>query len=132
MAYMGPVLPTSLEGIQNDSTAANNQPEPNPCIAANRQLCVAGQTANTRAGNGANQQGGTFSIPAGTASGGTVLVPNTLVGPNSLVFLQPRGNGGSLTTVGVTALTAGASFTVTVFGSGPTTAAVDCWYLIVN
>ncbi len=131
MAYTGPVLPTSLEGIQNDSTAANNQPAPNPCVAANRQLCVAGQTANTSAGNVANQQVGTFSIPAGTASGGTVAVANTLVGANSLVFLQVRGNGGTISEIAVTAVAAG-TFTVTVYASGATTSAVDCWYWIVN
>jgi len=130
--YTAPVLPTALEGIQLDSTAPNNQPTPNPCIAANRQLCVAGQTANTSGGNVANQQVGTFSIPAGTANGGTVAVANTLVGANSLVFLQVRGNGGTITTVGVTALTAGTGFTATVYASGATTGAVDCWYWIVN
>ncbi len=130
--YTAPVLPTAIEGLQMDSTAPNNQPTPNPCIAAGRQLCVAGQTANTSAGSVANQQVGTFSIPAGTASGGMVAVPNTLVGAGSLVFLQVRGNGGTITTVAVTALTAGTGFTVTVYGSGATTSAVDCWYLIVN
>ncbi len=130
--YTGPVLPTALEGLQLDSTAPNNQPAPNPCIAANRQLCVAGQASNTSGGNVANQQVGTFSIPAGTASGGAVVVPNALVGPNSLVFLQLRGNGGTISTVGVTALSAGTGFTVTVYASGATTAAVDCWYWIVN
>lgn len=129
--YTGPVLPTALEGIQLDATAPNNQPAPNPCIASGRELCYAGQASNTSAGNVANQAVGTFSIPAGTAAGGTIVVSNTLVGPNSLVFTQLRGNGGTIAEVAVTAVAAG-TFTVTVYASGATMAAVDCWYWIVN
>lgn len=132
MAYTAPALPTALEGVQQDSTAVSNQPAPNPAIAAGRELCFAGQTANTSAGNVANQAVGTCGIPSGTASGATIAVPNTLVGASSLVFLQARGNGGTIQGLAVTTLTPGSGFTITVYASGATTASVDIWYLIIN
>lgn len=131
MAYTSPALPTALEGVQQDSTVISNQPAPNPCIASGRELCFAGQTSNTSAGNVANQAVGTFSIPNGTANGATVQVNNSLIGANSMVFVQLRGNGGTIQGVAVTAVAAG-SFTVSVYASGNTTAAVDCWFWVVN
>lgn len=131
MAYTSPALPTALEGVQQDSTAVSNQPAPNPCIASGRELCFAGQTSNASASNVANQAVGTFSIPNGTANGATVQVNNSLVGAGSLVFLQLRGNGGTIQGVAATAVAAG-SFTITIYASGATIAAVDCWFWVVN
>ncbi len=131
MAFTAPVQPTAIEGLQNDS-AGGAQQVPNVAILAGRQLCFAGQTGNTSGASAANQAIGTFGIPAGTPSGGAIAVPNTLIGTGSLVFLQPTGNGGTITGVAVTALVAGTGFTATVYGSGPTTSAVDVWYWVAN
>ena len=130
MAYTPPVQATAIEGLQIDASGGQ-QPAPNPTVGAGRQLCFAGQTANASAGAAANPALGAFSVPAGTANGATIAVPNALVGPGSYVFLQPTGNGGAITGLAVTATAAG-GFTATVYSSGATTSATDVWYLVVN
>jgi len=130
MAYTPPAQATAIEGLQIDASG-DYQPAPNPTVQAGRQLCFAGQTSNSSAGAAANQALGAFSIPAGTSNGGTVAVPNALVGPGSYVFLQQTGNGGAIMGLAVTAIAAG-QFTVTVYGTGATTSATDVWYLVVN
>ena len=130
MAYTPPVQATAIEGLQSDASGGY-QPLPNPTVQAGRQLCFAGQTTNTSVAAAANQALGAFSTPMGTASGGAIAVQNALAGPDSYVFLQPTGNGGAITGLAVTAVAPG-SFTVTVYGTGATTAAVDVWYFIVN
>jgi hypothetical protein len=130
MAYTPPVQATAIEGLQIDASGGQ-QPAPNPTVGAGRQLCFAGQTANASAGAAANQALGAFSVPAGTANGGAVAVPNALVGPGSYVFLQPTGNGGAITGLAVTATAAG-QFTATIYSSGATTSATDVWYAIFN
>ena len=133
----GLVLDIGSYAVQSNNQISNITPAINPAIAPGRELCYAGQTSNTSAGNVAGQAIGTFSIPSGTANGATVVVNNGQIGPNSMVFLQLRGNGGTITNVVVSALTAATtgvtgSFTITVNSSGATTSAVDCWYWIVN
>lgn len=57
-------------------------------------LKALGQTANTVAGNVANQPVGTFAIPAtAIAVVGTVVVSNTLVTANSIIMCSTRRVG---------------------------------------
>ncbi len=134
----GLILDTgSYQGSTSTGKVSNITPAPNPAIAANRMLCYAGQTSNTSAGAVGGQALGAVSIPSGTANGGTVVVTNSQIGPNSYIFLQLRGFGGTIQEVAVTAQTAATTstpgtFTIAVATSGPTTSAVDCHYWIVN
>ena len=134
MAFTTPTVPTDVDGLQQDAALVGGLIAPNPCVQANRELCFAGQTANTSGASVANQAVGTFSIPNGTAAGTKITVPNTLIGANSLVFTQLTGIGGTITelTVSPADYVAGASFKVGVQASGNTTSAVDVWYWIVN
>lgn len=139
MGYTGPAQPTDVDGLQVDSTVVASVPQPNPSVPAGANLCFAGQSVanagvNTSGANVANQAIGTFAIPSGTANGAKIVVPNTLIKAGSMVMTQLTGIGGTITEVCVSPgdYVAGTSFAATIVTSGATTAAVDCWYQIIN
>jgi hypothetical protein len=72
---------------------------------------------------------GSFTVPSGTANGETVVVSDPSVGPNSQIFLQQQGFGGTDLQLAVTAITTGSGFTVTTQSAAATTQATTVVYL---
>lgn len=102
-------------------------------------LKALGQTANTVAGNVANQPVGTLAVPAIALNVvGTITLTNSLITANSFIFLTTRkvgtdANTGRGPTAFVDAQAAG-SATIGVRAGG-TAVAVSTWvvhYLIIN
>lgn len=142
LGWVTPVdyLEFDADPTSNASLASNETSRPNLGIRQHKPYLKAlGQTANTVAGNVANQPVGTLAVPAIAINViGTITLSNSLITANSFIFTQTRKVGTDSSTARgpvtwVDALSAG-SATIGVKAQG-VAIAVSIYvvhYLIIN
>jgi hypothetical protein len=114
------VEPSVVDGIGYDDNTAT---APNPGVMSGKKLKILGQTVNKATGNIANQQAGTALL---SSSGGTILansvntvvVSNSLVTANSLIFLTAANEVGAGTFGGDATAGRGMDVWIESVGSG--------------
>lgn len=131
---------STLDGVSYDD---NTSTTPNPGMNSGRRLKWFGQTVNKATGNVANQQIGTADLPAIAAGAtSTVVVSNSLVTANSLIFLSvanetTAGAFAGDTTAGrcvdawIESVAAG-TFTIGYHATALMSTDWSCYFLIIN
>jgi hypothetical protein len=131
-------IPTSVHGlvtVWSDNGLIQTGVGFPPIVGLDDQvsLGVYSQTANTSAGNVANQAVGTVQIASGTTDGANVTITNARITANSFIFLTIKGDGGKKIFLDkVVPTTGSATFRVQTSDAAATTANCDVWFQIWN
>ena len=124
--------PTLVDGLGLDGLAEGI----NPGLLQGRKLKWFGQTANTSAGNVANQGLGTVSLPAlGANTSGTVVIGDGLIGATSILLLCPNSKGDATAGRGVFAWVESVGAGTATIGYRCAAAMSGAWdlhYLVLN